>query len=178
MKLCFPTSIVMVLLIHSLPCLHAGQATEDDVLIADFEGETYGDWVIAGEAFGPGPARGTLAGQMHVDGFFGTALVNSFFHGDGSVGTLTSPEFRIERRFISFLIGGGMDAEKTCVNLIIDGKTVRNATGPNDAAGGSEALLMTSWDISHFVGQMAQMQIVDQATGGWGHACVQRPYES
>lgn len=37
---------------------------------------------------------------------------------------------------------------------------------------------MTSWDISHFVGQMAQMQIVDQATGGWGHACVQRPYES
>jgi hypothetical protein len=43
----------------------------DELLIADFEGETYGDWKATGEAFGPGPARGTLPGQMEVSGFEG-----------------------------------------------------------------------------------------------------------
>ena len=32
----------------------------DDILIADFEGANYGQWKTTGEAFGNGPARGTL----------------------------------------------------------------------------------------------------------------------
>ncbi len=112
----------------------------EDVLIADFEGTNYGDWKVTGEAFGPGPARGTLPGQMHVDGFRGKGLVNSFFKGDGTIGTLTSPEFKIERKYIRFLIGGGKDLQRTCMNLLIAGRIVRSATGPNDQAGGSETL--------------------------------------
>src|SRR4051812_17975724 len=100
----------------------------DDILIADFEGTDYGDWKVTGEAFGPGPARGTLPGQMTVDGFKGVGLVNSFYKGDASTGTLTSAEFKIQRKFISFLIGGGQDREKTCMNLLIGGRVVRNAT--------------------------------------------------
>ncbi|TWW08415.1 hypothetical protein E3A20_24580, partial [Planctomyces bekefii] len=34
----------------------------DDLLVADFEGETYGEWQVTGEAFGSGPARGALPG--------------------------------------------------------------------------------------------------------------------
>src|SRR5690242_11364432 len=71
-----------------------------EILFADFEGETYGDWKTTGEAFGPGPARGTLPNQMHVEGFHGKGLVNSFFKGDGTTGTLTSPEFAIDRKYI------------------------------------------------------------------------------
>jgi sucrose-6-phosphate hydrolase SacC (GH32 family) len=144
----------------------------DDVLIADFEGPDYRAWKVTGEAFGPGPARGTLPGQMQVDGFKGKGLVNSFYKGDGSTGTLTSPEFKIERQFISFLIGGGQDPEKTCMNLLIDGKAVRNATGPNNKPGGTEALAPASWDVGEFAGQSAVIQILDQATGGWGHINV------
>jgi sucrose-6-phosphate hydrolase SacC (GH32 family) len=144
----------------------------DDILIADFEGPDYGQWKATGEAFGPGPAQGTLPGQMQVDGYKGKGLVNSFFKGDGSMGTLTSPPFKIERKFIRFLIGGGKDTEKTCMNLLIDGKIVRNATGPNDKPGGSETLAPDSWDVSEFAGQNAVIQIVDQATGGWGHINV------
>jgi fructan beta-fructosidase len=70
--------------------------TKSDILIADFEGENYGDWKVTGEAFGKGPARGTLPGQMVVDGFKGKGLVNSFLGGDGATGTLTSPLFKIE----------------------------------------------------------------------------------
>ena len=116
-----------------------GLRAADDILIADFEGPDYGDWKTTGEAFGTGPAQGTLPSQMQVNGFKGKGLVNSFYGGD-TTGTLTSPEFKIERKFISFLIGGGKDAEKTCMNLLVDGKVVRTATGPNDKPGGSEAL--------------------------------------
>ena len=75
----------------------------DNLLIADFEGPDYGQWKTTGEAFGTGPARGTLPGQMRVDGFKGKGLVSSFFGGDGSTGTLTSPEFKIERQFVTKL---------------------------------------------------------------------------
>ena len=64
-----------------------------DVLIADFEGKDYADWKATGEAFGPGPARGTLPNQMEVTGFEGKGLVNTYYEGDDTTGTLTSPPF-------------------------------------------------------------------------------------
>src|SRR6185295_19333143 len=112
----------------------------DDVVFADFEGADYGAWKVTGEAFGSAPAQGTLPGQMHVDGFLGKGLVNSFYGGDKTTGTLLSPEFKIERKFISLLIGGGGLAGQTCMNLVIDGKVSRTATGPNTQSGGSETL--------------------------------------
>jgi len=144
----------------------------DDILVADFESDSYEAWIVTGDAFGVGPAEGTLAGQMHVDGFRGKRLVNSFFQGDNSVGTLTSPEFRIERKFIGFLIGGGRNPDKLALQLLIDGKVVRSSTGPNDKPGGSEALEVDSWDVTEFAGKTAQIRIVDQAQGGWGHINV------
>src|SRR6516165_1487472 len=115
-------------------------AEREDILIADFEGKDYGDWKTTGEAFGPGPAQGTLPGQMPVDGYKGKGLVNSFHKGDRSTGTLTSPAFKIKRKYITFLIGGGKDPEKLALNLLVDGKVVRSATGLNDKPGGSETL--------------------------------------
>jgi sucrose-6-phosphate hydrolase SacC (GH32 family) len=144
----------------------------DDLLIADFEGKDYGDWKTTGEAFGPGPARGTLPGQMPVTGYKGKGLVNSFFRGDRTTGTLTSPAFKIERKYIAFLIGGGKDPEKLALNLLVGGKVVRSATGPNDRPGGSEHLKPDSWDVSDLAGRTAVIQIVDRATGGWGHINV------
>jgi fructan beta-fructosidase len=144
----------------------------DDILIADFEKDTYDSWIVTGEAFGSGPAKGTLAGQMQVDGFRGKGLANSFFNGDNSVGSLTSPEFRVERKFISFLIGGGKNPEKLALQLLVDGKVVRSATGPNDKAGGSETLDVESWDVTELAGKMATLRLLDDAQGGWGHINV------
>ena len=143
-----------------------------DLVIADFEGSDYGPWKTTGGAFGPGPAHGALPGQMPVEGFEGKGLVNSFSGGDAATGTLTSPEFKIERPYIKFLIGGGKDDEKTCMNLLVEGKIVRKATGPNDQPGGAETLLPESWDVREFMGKLAVIQIVDKATGGWGHINV------
>ena len=138
-------------------------------MIADFEGESYAPWTVTGEAFGSGPAHGPLAGQMNVEGFKGKGLVNSFNKGDDSTGSLTSPEFRIERKFISFLIGGGRNAEKLALQLLVDGKVVRSSTGPNEQAGGSEALQQDAWDVAEFSGKSAILRIIDEAKGGWGH---------
>ena len=68
-----------------------------EIVIADFEMSSYEPWTVTGEAFGPGPAQGALPGQMGVDGFRGKGLVNTFFNGDDSTGSRTSPEFQIER---------------------------------------------------------------------------------
>jgi fructan beta-fructosidase len=145
------------------------QPADDDLLVADFEGKDYGDWKVTGTAFGPGPARGTLPNQMPVSGYLGNGLVNSFFGGDAATGTLTSPPFKIERKYVNFLIGGGKHEDETCINLLVAGKRVRTATGPNDRPGGSERLDWHTWDVAELIGKQAVIQIVDNHTGGWGH---------
>ena len=156
----------------ALLSLSVAGAKERDIVFADFEGDTYGQWTTAGTAFGAGPAKGTLPHQMPVTGYKGKGLANSFLDGDKSTGTLTSPEFEISRKHIKFLIGGGGFEGKTCMNLIVGGRVVRTATGPNLEPGGSEELQPKSWDVSDLMGKKAQIAIVDNATGGWGHINV------
>src|SRR3954467_1598529 len=85
----------------------AGAHADGPILIADFEGSDYGAWKVTGTAFGSSPAHGNLPNQMAVGGFQGEGLVNSFNGGDDATGTLTSPPFKVQRKFITFLIGGG-----------------------------------------------------------------------
>ncbi len=153
-------------------------AADPDILIADFEGSDYGQWTVTGEAFGPGPARGTLPGQMSVTGYLGNGLVNSFFNGDGSTGTLTSPPFVVQRDFLNFLLGGGMHPGEACINLLVDGEVVRTATGPNDRPGGNEQLDWSCWDVKDLKGRQAVIQIVDLRQGGWGHINIDQLVQS
>ena len=143
-----------------------------DLVVADFEGQDYGAWTVTGTAFGTAPAAGALPGQMAVRGFQGKRLVNSFVGGDDATGTLTSPEFKIERAYLAFLIGGGGFEGKTCLNLLVDGRIVRTATGPNTKPGGTEELEASSWDVADLRGKVARLEVVDQATGSWGHINV------
>ena len=135
------------------------------IVFEDFE-HGYEKWTVEGEAFGTAPATGTLPNQQRVSGFIGRGLVNSYLNGDGTTGRMISQPFRIERRFIRFLIGGGASAQ-TQLRLVVDGRVVRTASGRND-----ERLLPASWDVSEFEGKEARLHIVDEATGGWGHINV------
>src|SRR5262249_55953992 len=130
----------------------------------DFESGTYGNWKKTGTCFGDKPAAGTLPNQQPVSGFGGKYLVNTFLDGDKTTGTLTSPEFTIRRPYIAFRIGGGNHPGKTCINLMVDGKVVRTATGKDN-----EKLEWDFWEVSDLKDQKAVLEIVDQETGGWGH---------
>jgi len=134
-----------------------------------FDGSTYGaGWTTTGTAFGTGPAQGTLPGQETVTGYLGSGLADSFLGADASTGTLSSPTFTITKRYINFLIGGGDNpwgkADPASVNLIVNGKVVETATGQD-----TEALNWVSWDVGKYAGQRAQIQVVDDNTGSWGH---------
>lgn len=142
------------------------------LLLAGFEADSYAPWSVEGTAFGDRPAEGTLDGQMEVSGYFGHGLVNSYAGGDRSVGRLLSPSFTITAPWLTFLIGGGYQPGRAEIRLLVGGDVVRRATGPNARAGGSERLHPASWDVSELRGREAQIEIVDQAVGGWGHVNV------
>lgn len=143
-----------------------------DLLLADFEGADFSGWMVSGTAFGVGPARGTLESQMEVSGYEGKGFVNSYHGGDGAVGEMLSQEFVLAKPYIQFLIGGGKDLDRTVMQLEVGDQIVRKATGPNDRPGGSEALRSSGWDVKEYLGKTARIRIVDSATGGWGHICV------
>jgi fructan beta-fructosidase len=166
------TKLRLVAVMLLVVCPTAAWAA-DDIVIADFEGTDYGSWVATGTAFGTGPAHGGIGGQQGVDGFQGKGLVNTFLDQDKSTGTLTSPKFKVERNFISFLIGGGHHPGWTCIDLQVDGKVVATATGSN-----SEHLDWETWNVRKLKGQPATIRIVDNATGGWGHICVDQIIQS
>ena len=155
------------LIVHTIekaPPPKAAEAPRAKIVLADFEGPDYGGWKVTGEAFGKRPAKGTLPQQQKVSGFLGKGLVNTFLGGDKPHGTLTSPEFEISRKFINFLIGGGNYADRTCINLLIDGKVARTAVGKSN-----ERLQWHFWNVQQLEGKKAQIQILDHHSGGWGH---------
>jgi hypothetical protein len=79
----------------------------DDIMIADFEASDYGDWKTEGNAFGSGPAQGRLDRQGTPTRYEGKRLANSYHGYEQGTGRLTSPPFKIERKYVNFLIGGG-----------------------------------------------------------------------
>lgn len=170
----------LTILVLCLMTAAIAPAAEPDILVADFEWDTWeeGGWTATGEAFGPGPAQGALPNQMPVTGYKGQRLVNSFYGGDGPTGTLTSPQFTIERDYINYLIGGGGFEGKTCMNLLVDGEVVRTATGPNTTPGGSERLDWQAWDVADLASKEVVLQIVDDHSGGWGHINVDHIVQS
>jgi uncharacterized protein (DUF608 family) len=137
-------------------------------VLADFEGEGYGGWTVEGEAFGVGPARGTLANQQQVNGYAGEKLVNTYLGGDDRLqGRLISPEFTVDRPWIGFLVGGGSFKESTCINLVVGGQVVRTACGRNE-----ERLRAQNWNVEDLAGRKARLEIVDREGGPWGHINV------
>ena len=165
-------SATIMMFISIVFAMTLNTARGDDIVITDFEATDYAGWVVEGDAFGSGPAAGTLDGQMKVSGYHGERLVNSYHGGDRSTGSLTSPAFDIEKPYINLLIGGGGFAGETEAQLMVDDRVVRTATGPNTRPGGNEALREHTWDVTDWIGKRARIRILDERTSGWGHINV------
>ena len=147
-----------------------------DIGFDDFERESYGDWTASGTAFGSGPVEAAKMPAYQGDvAAHGKRLINSHAAApvsninerDAATGRLTSRAFKLERDYITFLIGGGNHKGKTCMNLLVDGAGVRSATGA-----ANNKLQPMSWDVRDWAGKSAQLVIVDEESGGWGNIGV------
>lgn len=101
--------------------------------------------------------------------------------GDAPRGTLTSKAFTVEKRYITFLIGGGKDLNKLRVELL-----ERVPTGPltfSDGkyrpvpgmakTGANHELMRREWfDVRALQGKTVRLRIVDDSSGAWGHINV------
>ena len=156
----------------------AAPANAAEVVFADFEGDSYPGWKTEGTAFGDRPPRkGDNEYAAPLEGFRGERLVNSHRNPtegpnnagtrDAQLGRLISPSVTIEHPTIRFQIGGGAHVGRTCMNLTVDGKVVRTATGQN-----SGTLRTEQWQVADLRGKTATIEIVDAEPGGWGHILV------
>ncbi|MGO8751865.1 MAG: GH116 family glycosyl-hydrolase [Thermoguttaceae bacterium] len=148
-------------------------SVREDVLFDDFQKETYEGWEVTGAAFGKGPIlRSQIPAYQGDVGGKGRRVVNSHASAPGAgvgekddqIGTLTSRPFVVQRNFITFWIGGGRHPGKTCLNLLVDGKVVRTATGHD-----SNQMRRESFDVREIQGKTARFEIVDKQTGSWGN---------
>jgi len=88
--------------------------------------------------------------------------------GDYPTGSLTSQQFYIAGAAISFLIGGGCDSRFVYIELVVDGRSVRKATG-----GCRDEMSTVVWDTLNYVGLVAFIRIVDGSQQSpWGHINV------
>ncbi|MBV9392444.1 MAG: GH32 C-terminal domain-containing protein, partial [Verrucomicrobia bacterium] len=127
-------------------------------------------WTATGGLVNQPVATGAIGGQQPVSGFQGKGLIDTFTNGsDQAQGTLISPTFTITKNYINFLIGGGNHPypgsnDATAVLLLVNGQVVDSATGQDE-----ELLNWVAWNVSQYSGQKAQIEIVDENSGGWGH---------
>ena len=141
-----------------------GTTLAETKVLQAFEGDGYGDWKVEGTAFGLAPSGGQMDGlNAQLTGYAQESVACSAHGGDASKGSLTSPDFKLTESYICFLIAGGKHPGEVGVELIVDGKAVRQATGENSLQFRTQV-----WDVSEFKGKSAKIRIFDDSDGEWG----------
>jgi hypothetical protein len=136
-------------------------------VLFDFENAKFDGWTIEGDAFSQGPTTSHPGHQNAIYGAVGQRLANSYdpSRRDAAKGRLLSPPFVIDRPRMGLRVGGGTRSS-TRVDLIVDGRVEKTATGIFQ---GSESMVRVAWDVGHLQGREARIMLVDEDDGSWGH---------
>jgi len=157
-------AILAALLLAPVGALRAAE----DIVIADFEGGSYEGWKVEGTAFGTIPADARSAAQVGLSGFKGKGLVHSYVGRNTKLtGSLTSPEFVIQRDYINLLIAGGVNRQTVGVKVLVEGKEVGRVAGEK-----SSILDSASISVNEYRGKSAVVVIYDKDPGWWGYIAV------
>ena len=136
-------------------------------MIANFDQDLEG-WKPKGKAFGTTPQTKT-SGKNQVTNYHGKGWAGSLITGgDKLTGELHSPKFKVNERFLNFLVAGGSRI-KVGVELWINDKKKLVSRGSN-----KEVFTSKTWDLKDYFGYDAQIRLVDYETGGWGHIHADR----
>lgn len=156
------------------------ESDKPDILLADFEADSWKKtgWVAEGDAFKGGPfPRAEAAAHHDIQGHEGKRYAHSHNTraaaevnaADGLTGTLTSPAFKAERRYLSFLLVGGNHPGETCLEVLLGDKVVESATADNANVFKDHVLDLKKWQ-----GQELRLRLADRAKGGWGNIGLDR----
>jgi uncharacterized protein (DUF608 family) len=131
-------------------------------------------WKVVSGKFGPLPAWNDMdrhGGSFNKEGkyFIGTCELGDGPYSDSMTGRIRSPIFKITAGKTTLLVGGGNHPDKTYVALLraSDGKELFRETGRN-----AERMDLRTWDVSPYRGALCYIEVVDEATGPWGHINV------
>jgi len=140
------------------------QVNDEAIIFADFESTTYPTgWTVGANPAFPGPI--SVVESQHggaPKGFGGSRYIDSY-NGNGAKLSLISPSFVISKNYIQLKVGGGNYPADTYVGLFINGVRIFSETGAN-----STNFTQRTWDVTAYVGQTAEIRIIDNSTGGWG----------
>ncbi|XP_031552123.1 uncharacterized protein LOC116289364 [Actinia tenebrosa] len=110
-----------------------------------------GDWYIGTYENRPSPSHPAGAKQ-----------------GNRPTGTMTSHKFVIQAPSLTFLIGGGSNSSYEWVELQIGVALVAKASSLDD----TNSMKPKTFDVTRYLGQVAQLRIVDVGTKEWGYINV------
>lgn len=144
------------------------KAPPEGELFADFEA----DWLQAGWTGTGSFTDLTNTTWSDLPGRVGRGVLDTCWAGcDPATGTVRSPDFTINRDFINLLVAGGnhplSGPDPTAVSLVVDGQVVKTETGDN-----SPNMNWRAWDVGAWRGQTAHIEVTDQRTADWGHLMV------
>ena len=173
------TFLLVFVLFEACETNQKGKDNGTELFTHDFEEGDLRGWTTTGEAFNFQPTMGDNPYVRHRgqpaqhQGKYWIGTYEKYqghegqkagsVQGDGPQGTMTSAEVVIDMKRISFLVGGGSQAE-VGVQLVINDEPVLTARGEN-----SESMERVVWDVSAYKGQKARIRAVDEDTKGWGH---------
>lgn len=144
----------------SLVLLGAAAQAAPDLVIADFETPTLPGWTAEGNAF----TRAAVRDRERARGAQGEGYLFSGQAGPQAQGSIVSPEFKIERKFLNFLITGQRDfASAIGVELLVEGRVVRSACATETF--GPEFRPRT-FAVEEFMGRTARLRVNDGSATG------------
>ena len=150
---------------------------DSECVLFDFESGRLDGWKLTGTAFANQPTYGDnpKARGRPTSNLIGTWFIATYenqpspshavaIQGNGAIGTATSPSFLIKGTTLKFLIGGGAAASSR-VELLVSGQVIYSATSDSN----SETMVQKTFDVTNYREQAAQIRLVDESTGHWGH---------
>lgn len=163
------TSISLLIAFTCLILSYSGNNGSE--IVENFDGDSYGNWIAEGNTFVNGPVS-----SDEIIGALGSGYASSVNEdNESATGTLTSPEFIINKKSIHFLLGANeidflndySDNINLAVELLIDGKVVRSTV-----PGKFYAMFWEGWDVAEFEGKAVRFRIVDNDNRKWAHISV------
>lgn len=154
----WPACVVLLLGVDRLA------AESPDLVLGEFEGQTYAPWTAQGAAFGTAPSRPEP--KRRLAAMVGTGLAISHRGGLEAQGQLLSPEFEIQRHYVRFLVAGERYLPSVLgVELLVDGR-VQRAASASEGWDPNRTMYWRTWDVADLAGRKAQIRVNDHSTGG------------